>query len=186
MATTDTKKQMGRLPPLTLALVVISFVLVFLCIAGVLYPKYKRIEAAKKDHAEKTLRLEEQKKLFPLFARAEALENIPFEPSLPLVERQPLDREQIGALSGIFSDIARSHDMILSGNTQDINSLQKDSSSISMDVQFTGDLFDFRDCLISLARMPFFKAIEAVKIETDTDNIKTFSTRLLIAIKKNK
>jgi len=184
MATTDTKKRMGRLPPLTLALVVISFVLVFTCIAGLLFPQHQRIEAAKKDRAAKTLLLEEQQKLFPLFARAEALEKIAFEPVLPLVERKPLDREQIGGLSGIFSDIADSHNMKLSGNSLDINSLQNESGSISMDVQFTGDLFDFRNCLVSLARMPCFKGIEGVKIETDTNNIKTFSTRLLIAIKK--
>lgn len=175
-------RQLKKLPPMTLFVVVLSFVLVFLAIIGLLFPQQKRIQAAEQDRTDKTLRLEEQKKLFPLYAQAEALEKIPFNPELPLVERTPLDRDQIATLSTTFSDIARSRNMILTGNSLDINSLYRQAGSLSMELEFTGELTDFRDCLITLAELPFFKAVEAVSIETDTSNIKTFNTKILIAV----
>ena len=74
--------------------------------------------------------------------------------------------------------------MTLSENNLDINSLKNSSNSISMVLKFTGNLFDFRDCLISLAELTFFQSIENVNISTDKSNLKKFSTKMLISINK--
>ena len=150
----DEKTRMKKLPPMTLGLVVICFVIVFAGIIGLIIPAYKSIGAAEKQQAIKRMQLEEQKQIYPLFAKAEALENISFEPVLPLVERTPLPRNQIASLAGRFNDIAYQNNMVLTGNSLDINSLSKKSGVISISLEFVGDLFDFRDCLVSMAKLP--------------------------------
>lgn len=182
MMATDEKNNLKTLPILTLLLIVIFFVLVLFSIIGILFPQYRNIENAKNDRISKMLILEEQKKIFPLFAQADALARINFDPKLPFSERKPLGRDQIFSLSTVFSDIALKNNMKLAQNSHDINSLNNHSNLISMDIQFTGSLFGYRNCLISLAELPFFNTIEKIKISTDPSNIKTFFTKILIRI----
>jgi hypothetical protein len=180
----DEKTELKKLPPLTLSLIIISFVLVVLFLLGLILPQYKALEAAKNERIAKMVTLEEQKKLFPLYAQAEAYEKTAFTPRLPLVERRPLARDRISDLSSTFQDIALSHGMELSRNSLDINSLKNDSNLISMDVQFTGKLFDYRDCLVSLSELPYFNAVEKIVVTTAPNHINTFSTKILIFIDK--
>ena len=184
MAQTSEKTQLNKLPPFTLALVIISFLLVAGFAGGILWPKYNRVQSVKEERIAKKIVLEEQKKLFPIYAQALGLAKKEFNPKLPLVERKPLDRNKIADLSTIFKEIAKKHNMTLSENSLDTNSLKNSSSSISMDLKFTGNLFDFRDCLISLAELTFFQSIEKVKIYTDKSNLKKFSTKILISLNK--
>jgi len=184
MAQPSVKAQLNNLPPFTLALVIISFFLVAGFVAGILWPKYNKVQKTKEERIAKEITLEEQKKLFPLYAQALSLAKKEFKPKLPFIERKPLDRNKIATLSNIFKEIAKKHNMALSENSLDINSLKNSSSSISMDLQFTGNLFDFRDCLISLAELTFFKSIEKVNITTDKSNLKKFSTKILISLNK--
>jgi len=179
------KTELKKLPPLTLALIITSFVLVVLFVFGILFPQYRQIETAKNDRISKAILLEEQKRLFPLFAQADALARLPFDPKLPFQERKPLDRNKITTLPKVFSAIALKHNMVFSQNTLDVSSLKSRSNSISMDIQFNGKLFDFRNCLISLAELPFFDRFEQIKISTDSNNIKKFTTKILITIDKN-
>lgn len=184
MAQTSEKEQLNKLPPFTLALVIISFLLVAGFAGGILWPKYNRVQSVKEERIAKKIVLEEQKKLFPLYAKALGLAQKEFKPRLPLVARKPLDRDKISTLTDTFKEIAKKNDMALAENSLDINSLKNSSSSISMDLKFTGNLFNFRDCLISLAELAFFKSIETVKISTDKSNLKKFSTKILISINK--
>lgn len=100
------------------------------------------------------------------------------------MERKPLARDRISSLSEVFQDIAATHNMELSQNSLDINSLQNDSNLISMDVQFSGKLFDYRGCLVSLSELPYFNAVEKINISMTPDHIKTFSTKILITLDK--
>ena len=184
MAETDEKTELKNLPPLTLSLIVITFVLVLLAAFGFVLPQYISIGKAEADRIAKETVLEEQKQLFPLYAQALALEKTTFEPKLPFVERAPLDRDQISSLSTIFQDIAAAHNMELSQNSQDINSLRNNSNLLSMDITFAGGLQDYRNTLIALSELPFFNTVEKISISTDPSNIKKFSTQILITLDK--
>jgi len=178
MESTHEKKQMQKVPPSTLALLIVSFCLVTVFAIGILVPKYNKVQKIKEERIAKKITLEEQKKIFPLYAQAKGLAKKEFKPKLPFVERKPLERNKIADLSNIFKEIAAKHNMTLSENSLDINLLKKASGEISMNLKFTGKLFDFRDCLISLAELSFFKSIEKVKISTDKSNLKRFSTKI--------
>ncbi len=179
------KEKLKKISPLTLGLIVGSVVLVMAVSLGFLYPQYRRIQMVQKDRIDKTIRLEEQKRLYPIYARADRLAKKEFEPNLPFPNRTAMPRDQISVLSTVFSKIALDGGMTLEGNSLDINALDRDSSILSMDVKFKGGLFNFRECLILLAQLPYFKGVEQINITTDQSNIRQCGAKLKIAIGKN-
>lgn len=182
MTKDNEKKELNKVPRLTLGLISAWFILVVLVGLGIVLPGYKRMQTAKHQRIAKMLILEKQKKTYPLYAQVTALGNFRFEPQLPMVERTPLSRDKISSLSNIFNDIALRHNMKLARNTLDTSSLKTSSNSISMDIQFTGSLFNYRGCLISLSELPCFSRIEKIKIRTGPGNMKEFMTKILITI----
>lgn len=178
----EEQKVSEKIPSPVLFLIVLSVVLVGGVVLLVLFPQYREIEGLKQEQVSATIDLKTQEKLYPLFAEARALASIGFEPKLPVVERIPLGRNKIVTLSDLFSTIALSNNMVLSSNSLDLNSLKRSSDSVSMAFTFSGDLFDYRRCLISLASLPFFNSIENIKIVTDQDRVKQFFTEIMINI----
>ncbi|MCP3941896.1 MAG: hypothetical protein GY710_10485 [Desulfobacteraceae bacterium] len=181
----DQKKELKKLPPLTLALVIGSFVVVAAFIMGIVFPQYQRVEKVKDLSLSKTFLLEEQKKLFPLYAKASALSEVKFDPALPFRERKAISRDKIYTLSKVFGNLARENNMEFIGHSLDIGSLKGSSNLISMDLEFSGALFDFRNCLIGLVALPFFNSMETIKITTDQTNVKKYLTKIRISIDKH-
>ncbi|WDP90795.1 MAG: hypothetical protein HUN04_14255 [Desulfobacter sp.] len=179
------KDKLKKISPLTLGLIVGSAVAVAAVALGVLYPQYRRIQLVKKDRVEKTIRLEEQKRLFPIYAQADRLANREFEPQLPCPEREAMPRNEITTLSTVFNNIAMKGGMTLEENSLDISGLDRESGILSMDVKLKGGLFNFRECLILLAELPYFKGIENIDITTDQSNVRQCGATLKIAVEKN-
>ncbi len=84
MAEND-KDKLNKLSSFTLCLIIGSVVLVLAFALGLLYPQYRRITQIKTDRIEKTIRLEEQKRLFPIYVKAEMIASEKFDPMLPRV-----------------------------------------------------------------------------------------------------
>jgi hypothetical protein len=184
MAGIEEKKVSNKLPPLTLCLVILSAVLVAGVALVVLFPQHHDIQQVKEERVSAAIELAKQKKLYPMFAQAQALASMPFNPELPTVEKVPLDRDKIATLSKVFNQIALDNGMALSSNSLDINSLKKRSDSVSMELTFAGDLFDYRNCLVSLVSLPYLNTVETIRISTDKEQVKKFFTKILINIGK--
>ncbi|MBI9089046.1 MAG: hypothetical protein JEZ12_07510 [Desulfobacterium sp.] len=184
MAGIQEKKVSNKLPPLTLFLIVLSAVLVVGVALVVLFPQYRENQQIKQARVSAAIELEKQKKLYPMFAQAQALATMAFDPELPRVEKVPLARDKIATLSTVFTGIARENGMELSSNSLDINSLKNRSDSVSMELTFAGDLFDYRNCLVSLVSLPYLNTVETIKITTDKEQEKKFFTKILINIDK--
>jgi len=185
MAETD-KEKLNKLSPVSLGLIIGSAVLIMAFILGILYPQYRRINRIKDDRVNKTIRLEEQKRLFPIYAQAEVLAAGKFEPVLPMPERHPISRNEVVGLSGVFNRIALEAGMVLAENSLDIDTFAQDSNMLSLEVMFKGDIFSFRDCLVALAGLPYFKGIESINISTDrATNIRKCKVKLQISIASN-
>jgi len=184
MAEMEQTNASQNLPPGTIILILVSAMLLAVVAIFILFPQNQKIADIKKEKRTAVITLERQKKLYPLFVQAKAMANMAFEPLIPLVKRTPLGRDKITTLSEIFTSIGMDNNMVLSSNTLDINSLKNRSDSVSMELVFTGDFFDYRNCLISLISLPFFNAVETIKITTDKARVKTFFTKIVINIDK--
>ena len=89
------KKELKKLPPLTLSLIIISFSLILSCAIFLIFPQYQNFKTVMSERVSKTILLEKQKKIFPIYARAASVADQSFNPTLPLSDRIALDRSQI-------------------------------------------------------------------------------------------
>ena len=96
-------KEMSKLSSTTLGLIIGVAVVISAVALGLLYPKHMNIQAERKLWVEKTVRLEEQKRFFPIYAKAQSLADEPFENKLPFPERKAISRDQVTTLSdGVY------------------------------------------------------------------------------------
>lgn len=184
MAEMEQIKASKNLPMTTLVMIISSAVLFTGVVIFILFPQNKKTAVIKDEKRSATIALDRQKRLYPLFLQAKAAATMEFEPQIPLSERIPLDRGKIDTLTDIFTSIGNENRMFLSSNTLDFSSVKTMSDSVAMELVFEGDLFDYRECLISIIALPFFNTVEAIKITTDKTQVKKFFTKILINIEK--
>ncbi len=170
---------------LTVWLIIGSVLLIVAVALGLLYPKYRRIRNINEAWVKQSIRLEEQKRFFPVYAAAQVLADQAFEAALPFPERQAISRGQVSGLSQVFNDIARKHGVILSENRLDTESFNIGASMIALDLTFKGELTRFRPCLIDIAGLPCFKIVENMEITTNQENIRQCNIRVQVAIADN-
>lgn len=147
--------------------------------------QFKNIQNIKADWLVKTIRLEEQKRFYPIYAQACALADTQFDNALPLPERKAISRDEVSGLAEVFKQIAEKQGMILSENRMDTESFKTGAELISMNVTYKGEFLHFRPCLIELIKLPCFNCLENVEIRTDKDNVRYCSIRFKIAIGNN-
>ncbi len=177
-------EKLQKVPPLTLILIFSSFIIVVIFIFGVLYPQYQKVKKVKKDRLTNQINLEKQRKLFPVYTQLKKNLDQEFDPQLPLTDRISLKRDNIGTLSDTFKKIAIEHNLNLSQHNLDIKSLKNESDVISMELKLSGELKDFRYCLISFVQQPFFNRFELIDITPDLSNKKQLTTKILLNIDK--
>lgn len=179
------KKETGKISSTTLGLIVGATVLVVAVALGLLYPKLARIEKVKADWLEKTIRLEEQKRFYPVYAKASRLADTEFDTSLPLPKRKAIPRDEVSNLSQILKQIAEQQGMVLSESRMDTESFNVGADLISLNLTYKGEFLYFRPCLIELIKLPCFRHLENVEIRTDLENVRYCSLRFKIAIENN-
>lgn len=181
----EKKKKAGKVPSVTLVLIV-GFVVVIIMVAlGLLYPKFSGVQKIKADWLAKTIRLEEQKQFYPVYARACNLADTEFDTSLPLPERKAIPRNLVSGLAMIVKQIAEEQGVVLSENRMDTESFRIGSDLISMNMTYKGAFLNFRPCLVELIKLPCFKRLESLEIRTDIENVRYCSIRFKIAIENN-
>lgn len=179
------KKNTGKLSSRTFSLIVICIVGVLAVALGLLYPKFKNIQNIKADWLANTIRLEEQKRFYPVYAQACSLADTQFDNSLPLPERKAIARDEVSGLAQVFKQIAEKEGVTLSENRMDTESFKTGAKLISMNMTYKGEFLHFRPCLIELIKLPCFNCLENVEIRTDKANIRYCSIRFKIAIENN-
>lgn len=165
----------------------ISFsVVICLYALFLIYPSYRSVCRTRQAIVEQTVKLDRQKVLYPVFARAKTLDRIQFEHRLPFPDRVRVHRDAVSNLSGKIFDTAEHHQLTLFESDFDINSLKNDSRFCSMTIKLKGKLFDFRRFLIDIIAFEFFDSIENLSISSHKGPIKDFTVTLNIKIKKNR
>ena len=165
-----------------MTLAALGGILILTMVVGLVLPQYQALERAREKYGVTQKALKQQEILFPLYQRAEELAQKPFEAKLPIPEHRTLDRKKISELATVFQDMAKRHHLTLSENFMDISSYKEKAQFISMELQFKGRLFNFRDCLVDLIGLYYVEQIEKITIQPLNGDIKTFTTKLLIYI----
>ncbi|WP_035235467.1 hypothetical protein [Desulfobacter vibrioformis] len=180
-----TKKETEKISSTTLGLIVGCFVVILALALGLLYPKFKNIQAVKADWLAKAIRLEDQKQFYSVYAQACRLADTKFDNALPLPQRKAIPRDEVSGLTQVFKQIAEGQRLILSENRMDTESFKTGADLISVNMTYKGEFLHFRPALIELIKLPCFKRLETVEIRTDRNNVRYCSIRFRIAIEHN-
>ncbi len=179
------QKSMKRMPNTTLGLIAISIILVGLLIFAGILPKITIGKELKESKCDRKISLERQKQLFPLYVRVDRLVNLNFDFKLPLPERKPIERNKISQLSEMLDLIVQQHDLILSANSLDVELLDTLEDRMSIELSIKGNLFNYREVLISFTELPFVDSIEKMSISADEHSKNKFVTKIGISIEKS-
>jgi hypothetical protein len=176
------KKTSNTLPGKTLTIIVGAALLVGIILFAGLFPKYLGIQKIRKQTVDKQIQLDRQQTLFPVYAMAQSLFSQDTSFSLPLVEKKAMDRQMISGVTSTFESIAAKTQMTLSGSTIDTGQLTRDGDFISVELSLYGSLENFRQYLIHLAGLSYFKTIEQINIAAEQDTGKKFVAKIQILV----
>ena len=173
-----------RIPQLTLLIGAGIFLIMGLYGIFYLYPAHRALGYVQQQIATETVNLDRLKTLFPVQARAKALEKIRFNGGLPFPERVEMPRKSLTSLPEQFSAAAHRHGMILLGNNFDINGMDEGSQFLSFTLALSGKLKNFRRFLIDLITYASFDSVSALEISAGKGETKAITLTLNIRIEK--
>ncbi len=177
------KTPLAGIPRQTLFLGGMTLILVTVAVSGLVLPGFARLTDLRSEIAARTVTLMEQQQLYPVFARALAFENIPFDPQLPLVEKTPLPRTQIATLTQELSDILSRQGMTDTRCLLDIATLTDTATRMAVTLQFSGTLPGFRESLVRICALPYLNSIRYFSIQSTENNTgKHFFLKLAVDI----
>jgi len=149
-----------------------------------LFPAHRSLGHIQKQIVGETVNLDRLKILFPVKVRAKAFEKIKFNGHLPFPERVKMPRKSLTTLPGLFSAAARTHGINILSSTLDINSMDKDSTILSVTLKLSGELKDFRQLLVDFIAYTWFDSVLALEIRAGKGKTKSITLTLNIKIEK--
>jgi hypothetical protein len=183
MDTAADRKELDKVPPRTLLLIVGTTVVTAVFLLLLLYPQYRSMEALRVEKKKIAWSLEEQKQLFPIQALAITASQGDFEPGLTCPEREKFPRGKIQELSALMERTALAAGLVYTGNSLDINSVNMGSGLLAMDLTLDGTLFDFREFLVEVVAIPYVDSIGKITLGSGEGALR-ISLRIWIAIEK--
>jgi len=173
-----------RVPQLILLIGTGTLLVLSLYMALYLYPAYRDLGYVQDKVYGEAADLERMKTLFPVKARAKNLEKIKFRGRLPFPERVKLPRIKLAILPERLSAAADSFGMILSSSDFDINGMDEASQKLSLTLELSGKLTDFRRFLINTIAHPSVDSISTMTISSGKGETKLITLTLNIWIEK--
>jgi hypothetical protein len=145
-----------------------------ICLAGVaafylvgIHPNARALDQVDENIADLNHKVESQALLYPVYQRLIRDVQKTMPEKLPLPERDKIARSELGRINEIFARMAKAHDVVFENAIPDASSYLDESGSVSLDVNFNGDFFNFQNLVFDICRMPFLDTIEQMRIETD-------------------
>lgn len=165
-----------------------SIIYFFTCLSGVLIfifigivPGNRSLADLDRKTDEVRSRIEEQKRLLPIFQSLNKDIRKKDVRSLPFPARTRLPREKIDGIFTGFKEMAGRCGMKPLFITPDLNSLSGNSGVLPVEISLQGDYFNLRRLLISLGEVPYLERIEEIEIRQGKGT-KEFRIKVWVAL----
>ena len=148
-----------------------------ICMGGIIafiflvnYPVYLSLSAMDAEVNKKLEKIEEQKKLYPVFKSL--LKRIQEkEPGdLPVPQKTKLLQKDSAKITYVFQQIARKSNLTMDSIMPDVDSLIDDSGYLIIELLVRGAFTDLHSFLIRVDEIPFMEHIEYLQIIQSEDN----------------
>ena len=159
-----------KLPSQTIInlLICVGGIIVFILLVN--YPFHLSLSAMDAEISKKLERIEEQKKLYPVFKSL--LKRIQEkEPGdLPFSKKSKLLQKDSANITYIFQQIARKSNLTMDSIMPDVDSLIDDSGYLILEILVRGGFTDLHSFLIRVDEIPSMEHIEHLRIMQSEDN----------------
>jgi hypothetical protein len=143
-----------------------------ICVLGVaafflvgIYPNSVAMDELEETIAEHKTKIETQELLFPVFARL--IKEVQQQGStLAVPTVVPITRDDTTRIADVFGPLAAKNHVKLESVAPDTSSYLEDSGSLTINVAFSGDFFDFQKLLLDLCQLPYLTAINQVDLRS--------------------
>ena len=146
------------------------------CLAAVLFfvlliilPNYLEIRRETQQINEIKARIDEQKILKPFLERLESQVKSAETEMLTIPKEKQLPRNDLASLSKVFSNLASQAEMVLQSLVPQVNTFKENEGRLAVDLDLTGEFFNFRRFLNKLGAVPFVSHIETISINASKD-----------------
>jgi len=168
-----------------------SLVYCFICGAGIIVFIFLIIIPSQKTSAEldrdiKNIndQIEEQRILRPVFDSLLKRAKKEDSTDSPLTQTQAFKPASgdINAITDLLREIAQSHDLVMKDISTDVTALMKNTGTMLMQINITGDFMKFRDFLIDLSAISVLEQIEEIQIRA-VEGTREFDLKIRMAQK---
>lgn len=180
MVEIDLKNINKKIPYPVIIFVFVTTITVGLYLIFSIIPGYQSITKTRDDIQTINEDLIVSEKIIPIFTKAKKYSEIKFEPQLPFPNKKKLDRAHLPGLFKKFQSLAIKHKLHLIDNKFDARSLDGHSGSVSIRLKMQGQLRDFRNFIISIISLPFYRTMENISFHAGNNGLHNFSLNIKI------
>lgn len=142
--------------------------IVAFCLVGI-YPNTLAMDELEDTIADYRSKIQIQELLYPVFGRL--IKEVQQQASdLSVPAPVPIRRDEIARLNQVFAQLAQKNQVKLESAGPDAASYLEDSGSVTMNVAFRGDFFNFQKLLLELCQLPFLTSISQVGVHARDDS----------------
>ena len=165
-----------------------SLLYLLTCAAGVLafavvglHPLQRQLRELDRDIFEVRGRIEDQKVLYPLYEDVLNRSGTGELEGMRVRTRQPLAQKEIGSLTTVVSELARSSKLQLASLAPDAKLLASGSRLLPVHAALKGAFSNMRGFLLEVEKLPFVEHLEELQIQ-DSGGAKELKLKMWIAI----
>ena len=158
-----------------------GIILAFLALA--VYPKQRSLAGLNQQMERFETQLKERKMLLPLYGNLSEIARFKKPEALPLPRQGKLEPRETERLSSLFDAMARKSRLTLVDAIPDIQSLDKGSESLSVNILLRGDFSDLRSFLLALGGVPSLQRVEEIRIRS-AEKTQDMVVRVSMALKQ--
>ena len=159
-----------RLIPKRTAIIFLSWLGALLLFGtAVILPLQRSTIGLDKEIRDTQYQVKEQKSLRPIYQGLKANSQTKVVSILPTPEGKKLSRDLVSMVPSTITRIAKRAAMETLSVSPDVNSLTRQSRSLSVQMVIRGEFMSFRKFLIGIGELPYFERFEEIEILHDKD-----------------
>ena len=165
----------GTMTALVICLVgLAAFILLFI------WPDHRAIKKQEAAIVELNRTIQIQGVLTPVYKDLSAKARFE-KPALPFPDRKPLDRGEIGKLSGLFKDMAEQSGLTFAALTPRADSMPDAGGDMELDVSVAGEFYDLRKFMVAIGGLPYLERTEWLQV-SGAETVKNMNLKLWLAV----
>lgn len=143
--------------------------IIALCLVGI-WPNAATIKDTDREIEHLKQQVKTQELLYPVYRELIKEATRKSLSKLPIPETNKIPRNDLSMVNKSFQKIAKENNVDFESAIPDASSYLEDTGHLVMNVEYSGDFFQFRGLLLGICQLPYLETIEEMILETAKDS----------------